>query len=283
MIDGVEMDAERNIRAPDWATLDLYCDRVASAVGRLSVRIFGLGAQTGEALAFHLGRALQLTNILRDVDEDAAAGRLYLPYEALAAARVPVDDPLRAVNDPKLAIACDEVVRRARRHFEEAEPILASRAARRGESPAADGDGLSVAPRQYGGAGLRAPEGAGEAEQAARSGRAHLLRRPMREGTVHVIGAGLAGLSAAVRLTEAGVKTVVHEAAAAAGGRCKSFFDPAFGAEIDNGNHLILSGNQAALDYLARIGSFDRLSGPGARALRLRRSSNGRTLAAAPQ
>ena len=85
----------------------------------------------------------------------------------------------------------------------------------------------------------------------------------MREGTVHVIGAGLAGLSAAVRLTEAGADTVVHEAAAAAGGRCKSFFDPTLGAEIDNGNHLVLSGNEAALDYLTRIGASDRLSGPG--------------------
>jgi squalene-associated FAD-dependent desaturase len=86
----------------------------------------------------------------------------------------------------------------------------------------------------------------------------------MRKGTVHVIGAGLAGLSAAVDLVCAGVKTIVHEAAAAAGGRCKSFFDPALGAEIDNGNHLVLSGNEAALDYLARIGSADSLSGPGA-------------------
>ena len=126
VINGVEMDAERNICAPDWATLDLYCDRVASAVGRLSVRIFGFGAQAGASLAFHLGRALQLTNILRDVDEDAAAGRLYLPYEALTAARAPVDDPLRAARDPRLAIACEEVARRARRHFELADPILAS-------------------------------------------------------------------------------------------------------------------------------------------------------------
>jgi hydroxysqualene dehydroxylase len=86
----------------------------------------------------------------------------------------------------------------------------------------------------------------------------------MTEGTVHVIGAGLAGLSAAVSLTAAGIKTIVHEAAGAAGGRCRSFFDPAIGAEIDNGNHLILSGNRAALDYLGRIGSSGRLSGPGA-------------------
>ena len=61
-----------DIRAPDWATLDLYCDRVASAVGRLSVRIFGLAPEPGVALAHHLGRALQLTNILRDIDEDAS-------------------------------------------------------------------------------------------------------------------------------------------------------------------------------------------------------------------
>lgn len=135
VIDGVEMDAERNIRAPDWATLDLYCDRVASAVGRLSVRIFGLGAETGEALAFHLGRALQLTNILRDIDEDAAVGRLYLPCEALAAARVAIDDPLRAVKDPKIAIACDEVAGRARRHFEEAKPVLASAPRASGRAP----------------------------------------------------------------------------------------------------------------------------------------------------
>ena len=92
VIAGVEMDAEADIRAPDWATLDLYCDRVASAVGRLSVQVFGFGAQAGDALAFHLGRALQLTNILRDLDEDAAVGRLYLPREALAAARIVTDD-----------------------------------------------------------------------------------------------------------------------------------------------------------------------------------------------
>ena len=97
------MDAERDIRAPDWATLDLYCDRVASAVGRLSVRIFGLTDERGVELAHHLGRALQLTNILRDIDEDASIGRLYLPREALAAAGVMTDEPHAAAADPKLA------------------------------------------------------------------------------------------------------------------------------------------------------------------------------------
>ena len=126
VIDGMAMDAERDIRAPDWATLDLYCDRVASAVGRLSVRIFGLPQGPGEALAYHLGRALQLTNILRDIDEDASAGRLYLPREALAAAGVTTDEPLVAAADPKLAQACVLVAARAREHFDEAQSIMAA-------------------------------------------------------------------------------------------------------------------------------------------------------------
>jgi squalene synthase HpnD len=126
VIDGMAMDAERDIRAPDWATLDLYCDRVASAVGRLSVRIFGLPQDPGEALAYHLGRALQLTNILRDIDEDASAGRLYLPREALAAAGLTTDEPLAAAADPRLAQACVEVAARAREHFEKAQSVMAA-------------------------------------------------------------------------------------------------------------------------------------------------------------
>ena len=70
-------------------------------------------------------------------------------------------------------------------------------------------------------------------------------------GTVHVIGAGLAGLSAAVRLAAAGTSVAVHEAAPHAGGRCRSYFDQTLGMVIDNGNHLVLSGNHATLDYLA--------------------------------
>ena len=126
VIDGMAMDAEQDIRAPDWATLDLYCDRVASAVGRLSVRIFGLTDERGVALAYHLGRALQLTNILRDIDEDATIGRLYLPREALSAAGVMTDEPLAAAADPKLARACVEVAARARGHFEKAQSIMAA-------------------------------------------------------------------------------------------------------------------------------------------------------------
>ena len=80
--------------------------------------------------------------------------------------------------------------------------------------------------------------------------------------TVHVIGAGLAGLSAATRLAQAGAKVVVHEAGAQAGGRCRSYLDATLGMTIDNGNHVILSGNGSALDFLDLIGSRDRLHGP---------------------
>jgi hydroxysqualene dehydroxylase len=81
-------------------------------------------------------------------------------------------------------------------------------------------------------------------------------------GTVHIIGAGLAGLSAALKLTERGRSVVVHEATAFAGGRCRSYHDAAVGMTIDNGNHLLLSGNHAALAYLRDIGAADRLVGP---------------------
>jgi squalene-associated FAD-dependent desaturase len=84
----------------------------------------------------------------------------------------------------------------------------------------------------------------------------------MRPGTIHVIGAGLAGLSAAVRLAEAGATLVIHEATAQAGGRCRSYYDHTVGMVIDNGNHLILSGNHAALSFLERIGAQGALAGP---------------------
>ncbi len=96
--------------------------------------------------------------------------------------------------------------------------------------------------------------------------------------TVHVIGAGLAGLSAAVRLATRGASVVVHEAAGQAGGRCRSYFDPRLGMMIDNGNHLLLSGNHAALAYLETIGADGRLAGPDRGRVPVRRSRKRRAL-----
>lgn len=126
VIDGMAMDVEADVQAPDWATLDLYCDRVASAVGRLSVRIFGIEEAAGEALAHHLGRALQLTNILRDIDEDAAIGRLYLPREALVEAGMSDLSPAAVLSHPGLGTVCARVAARAGDHFAQADRVMAA-------------------------------------------------------------------------------------------------------------------------------------------------------------
>jgi presqualene diphosphate synthase len=135
IVDGMEMDVPQDIRAPDLATLDLYCDRVASAVGRLSVRVFGLPREEGIQLAHHLGRALQLTNILRDIDEDAAIGRLYLPKEGLIKAGVTSTDPLSVAADPQLPKVCAPLVERARGHFAKSDEIMARNSRRAVRAP----------------------------------------------------------------------------------------------------------------------------------------------------
>lgn len=125
VIEGMEMDSAQDIRAPDLEQLRLYCDRVACAVGRLSVRIFGMDDRDGELLAHHLGSALQLTNILRDIDEDAADGRLYLPREALGLAGIRTTDPKLAISHPRVGVACKFVAEEAWKHFMKSEEILA--------------------------------------------------------------------------------------------------------------------------------------------------------------
>lgn len=124
IIEGMEMDAAADIRAPDLATFDLYCDRVASAVGRLSVKAFGMGEPDGEQLAHHLGRALQIVNILRDIDEDAENGRLYLPRELLDEAGITTTEPAAVAAHPGVATVGHALIERARRHFEAADAVM---------------------------------------------------------------------------------------------------------------------------------------------------------------
>src|SRR5436190_20550195 len=88
------------------------------------------------------------------------------------------------------------------------------------------------------------------------------LRDYLMQKNAHIIGAGLSGLSAAVRLANAGLRVHVHEATQQAGGRCRSYFDAATNLTIDNGNHLLLSGNQHALAYARAIGTEAGLVGP---------------------
>ena len=119
IIEGMQTDAERTVVAPSLAALDQYCDQVAAAVGRLSVRAFGETSEAGQHVAWHLGRALQFTNILRDLAEDAQRGRLYLPAEWLTLDGVPFD-PVAALASPGLEPLCRRMAGRAHRYFDDA-------------------------------------------------------------------------------------------------------------------------------------------------------------------
>jgi squalene synthase HpnD len=136
VIDGMEMDAREAIGSPDLAMLDLYCARVASAVGHLSVHVFGDESDAAHAVAEALGRALQLTNILRDLDEDARRGRLYLPREILDRHGIRWTDPLAVLQHPALPAVCREVAAIAEEHFAESMRMMA-RCSRRAMRPAA--------------------------------------------------------------------------------------------------------------------------------------------------
>ncbi len=136
IIDGMEMDASEGICAPDLATLDLYCARVASAVGHLSVHVFGDPSDAAHAVAESLGRALQLTNILRDLDEDAGRARLYLPREILERHGIRGADPRAILRHPALPAACRDLAAIAETHFEEG-ALAMRQCSRRAMRPAA--------------------------------------------------------------------------------------------------------------------------------------------------
>ncbi|HTC82893.1 MAG TPA: presqualene diphosphate synthase HpnD [Rhizomicrobium sp.] len=136
ILDGMDMDVAEDIVAPDLATLDLYCDRVASAVGRLSIKVFGMEEGPGFELAHHLGRALQLTNILRDIDEDAAIGRLYLPREYLEEMDCCRQmDPSAIIARPQIDAVCRRVAKLAHHHYDAAGRVLASKPKGRIKTP----------------------------------------------------------------------------------------------------------------------------------------------------
>lgn len=136
VIDGMEMDAREDIRAPDLATLDLYCARVAGAVGHLSVHVFGDAGAAAHRVADSLGRALQLTNILRDLDEDAERGRLYLPREILDRHGVRGSEPAAVLRHPALPAACRDLAAIAEQHFRDSAQAMAQ-CRRRAMRPAA--------------------------------------------------------------------------------------------------------------------------------------------------
>ena len=125
VIDGMEMDAVPEVRITDMDELTLYCDRVACAVGRLSVQVFGLGEEMGKKLAFAQGLALQLTNILRDIADDARQGRLYIPHDLLDSYDIAAGDLPSVLRHPAFPKACETLARVAERNFEKTDAVIA--------------------------------------------------------------------------------------------------------------------------------------------------------------
>ena len=125
LIEGMEIDASETMQGPELKRLEHYCACVAGAVGMLSIRIFGCAHQRAQDLAWSLGQALQLTNILRDMKEDAERGRLYLPAEMLAKHGIATRDPQAVLAHPNLPAVCDDLAALAQRRFAEAVAALA--------------------------------------------------------------------------------------------------------------------------------------------------------------
>ena len=123
LLRGVEMDLEID-RYRTFEDLDLYCYRVASVVGLLSIEVFGYSDPACRQYAIHLGRALQLTNILRDVRADAARGRIYLPLDELARCGVAPEEILRGEYSPRFYNAASATCQRAQAFYRQARQVL---------------------------------------------------------------------------------------------------------------------------------------------------------------
>ena len=126
VIEAMEMDVAGRMVAPSLNELDLYCARAAGAVGMLSAPIFGLPQGVGKALARSLGHALQLTNVLRDLTKDAAAGRLYLPEEFLARHGISTRSPQAVMAERAVARVCDDIAALADGHYRTARRLIES-------------------------------------------------------------------------------------------------------------------------------------------------------------
>ena len=132
IIDGMAMDLEYS-RYPDFKSLSLYCYRVAGVVGLLSAEIFGVTDRKTLRYATELGTALQLTNIIRDVGEDARRGRIYIPVDELQQFNVPASDIMNALETPEFTALMAFQAERAQGYYTSALEILplADRSAQR--------------------------------------------------------------------------------------------------------------------------------------------------------
>lgn len=122
LIQGMKMDIEKNIQFPTREELELYCDRVAVAVGYLSIKIFGVNSIVGRKYAHYLGRAFQFTNIVRDFHEDLKILRCYIPKDILKQNKIP-QKMTNLLYSPNLSKVLQDLLEEAEQYFLKAEEI----------------------------------------------------------------------------------------------------------------------------------------------------------------
>lgn len=267
---GVEMDLEIS-RFPDFALLEKYCYGVASAVGLVSLDIFGCREPRSREYALALGLALQLTNILRDVKKDASFGRIYLPQDELAAFGVSENEIMEGRWSPRLQQLLRFQALRARHYFAKAHRLmvpedrprlvaaeimrevyeeLLNKIERRQfdvmSSPVKIGKFMKY---------CYLPTRAKRREKRARP-------RPPAPKKVVVLGAGYAGLACAAELVLRGHEVTLLESRALLGGRAHSFVEPKTGLTLDNGQHILMGCYHEMLALLRKLGVTDRLQTP---------------------
>jgi squalene synthase HpnD len=270
ILNGMEMDMTI-VRYPTFALLGQYCYRVASAVGLVSIDIFGCRQPRTRDYAVALGMAFQLTNILRDVKKDASFGRIYLPLDELAAFGVTEADILADRWSEKMRQLFRFQHHRARHYFAKAHrlivpsdrpKLLAAQIMREvyeellNEIERRNFD-VMTAPVKFG--KLRKyvylPARAKRKEKRAMS-------PPPAPKKVVVLGAGYAGLAAATELILRGHEVTLVEGRALLGGRAHSFVDAKSGLTLDNGQHVLMGCYHETLALLEHLGVRNRLYAP---------------------
>ena len=260
VINGVEMDISKT-RYATFEELREYCYRVASSVGLVCIEIFGYEDPDAREHAVDLGLAMQLTNILRDVEEDMERGRVYIPQEELARFGCSEEDIFQGKGERQLQ-GVDEVSGGARQGlFQEGQAAFAPAVAPvKGLSRRASRD-LQPAAGPHRGVRLQRVWQEGESQhrgEADANGEAMGERDSGKGlGKVVVVGGGLAGMAAACDLADRGHPVTLMEKRPFLGGRAFSFPEPDTGQEIDNGQHVFLGCCTAYIDFLDKLGVSD--------------------------
>jgi len=269
ILNGVEMDLTIE-RYPTFALLDQYCYRVASAVGLVSIDIFGCRHDQTRDYAVALGMAFQLTNILRDVKKDASFGRIYLPLDELAAFGVSEADIFQGHWSENMRQLFRFQHHRARHYYAKAHRLMVP--SDRPKLIAAEimrevYEGLldEIEKRNFD--VMRTPVKLSKFAKArlvlrAKASEKRAPARPPKPKKVVVLGAGYAGLAAATELTLRGHDVTLVEGRALLGGRAHSFVDTKSGLVLDNGQHVLMGCYRSTLALLDQLGVRDRLYSP---------------------